>query len=315
VTFQRLQPTDAFSAVVEFYPGERVKLRSGGRGTGYSVWRGVVESALGILYVGDWPARLWARVPGACSVAVEKHVIQLPGGVGAGCRLAFVSDLHLGPTTPRQVLEAAFALVRRARPDLLVLGGDYVYLDAGPSRLFALAALVRSVECQVKVAVLGNHDLWTDDVAIEDALSEVGVSVLVNQGVRLPRPWADVGLVGLDDPWAGRCDARLPFAALDGCAFRIVVCHSPDGLLHLSDVAFNLFLAGHTHGGHMAAPWGPIVLSHGQLCGRYPAGESAFNGARVLVSRGVGGIEVPVRTYARPDILLVELERRTGVPS
>ncbi len=289
-----------------------MKLRSSGRGGGYSVWRGLGESALGVLYAGDWPAWLWGWVPGACTIAVERHVVPLPPGVGRGCRLAFVSDLHLGPTTSPRVLEAAFVELRKSRPDALVLGGDYVFLDATPARLSALAALVASVECPVKIAVLGNHDLWTDDRAIVETLSGAGAEVLVNQSVRLPSPWADVAVVGLDDPWAGDCDAEAALATPDGEAFRIVVCHSPDGLLRMGESGFDLFLAGHTHGGQVASPWGPIVMSHGRMCRRYPAGLGAFNNQRVVVSRGVGGIEVPVRTYAPPDILLIELERFEG---
>lgn len=293
-----------------------MKLRSSGRGRGYSIWRGLVESALEGLYVGDWPARLWARAPGACSIAVERHVVPLPSGIERDCRLAFVSDLHLGPTTSPRVLEAAFAQLRKNRPDVLVLGGDYVYLDATPARLSALAALVASVECQIKIAVLGNHDLWTDDRAIVETLSQAGAKVLVNQSLRLPNPWADIAVVGLDDPWAGDCDAEAALATLDGDAFRIVACHSPDGLLQLEGTDFDLFLAGHTHGGQVASPWGPMVMSRGRLCRRYSGGPHTFNNQPVVVSRGIGGIEVPIRTYAPPDILLVELEgRRRGSPT
>lgn len=287
-----------------------MKLRSSGRGGGYSVGRGLAESAMQALYVGDWPARLWGRMPGASNVVVHRHVIPLPPGAGPSCRVAFVSDLHLGPTTSARVLDAAFALLRDGRPDVLVLGGDYVYLDASPARLSTLSTLVASIGCRVKIAVLGNHDLWADDVAIVDALSRAGASVLVNQSLRLPSPWEDVAVVGLDDPWAGECSAGAAFAQLENELFRIVVCHSPDGLLGLQDTRFDLFLAGHTHGGQVAAPWGPIVMSRGRLCRQYAAGLRTFEGQPVLVSRGIGGIEVPVRAYAPPDILLIELERR-----
>jgi uncharacterized protein len=292
-----------------------VKLRSSGRGGGYSMWRGLGESIFQRLYAGDWPARLWARVPGSCTVAAERHVFPLPTGHGRACRLAFVSDLHLGPTTSLRVLEAAFALLREYQPDVLVLGGDYVYLDVTPARLSALASLVSSVESQVKVAVLGNHDLWTDDEAIVETLSTAGASVLVNRGLRLPSPWTDVAVVGLDDPWAGDCNADAALATLNGEACRIVVCHSPDGLLQLRDCDFSLFLAGHTHGGQVAAPWGPIVMSRGRLCRQYSGGLASFQGKPVVGSRGVGGIEVPLRTYARPDILLIDLQRHEGAES
>ena len=189
-----------------------MKLRSSGRGTGYAVWRGLVESLLRVAYRGDWPARLWGVLPAAGALSTVRHELVLPAGDGDTCRIAFVSDLHVGPTTPVSLLEKAFAVIRREEPDVLLLGGDYVFLDAKPDRLEALGALVGSVNCSVKLAVLGNHDLWTSDHAIIETLSRAGARVLINEAVALPDPWSDVVVLGLDDPWTGRCDASAAAA-------------------------------------------------------------------------------------------------------
>ncbi len=285
-----------------------LKLRASGRGRRYSTFRGLLESSLSLLYRGDWPAHLWSLIPTSLTVGVTRHRLALPGA-GRTCRLAFVSDLHVGPTTPLALLEHAFDRIRSEQPDVLLLGGDYVYLDATADRLTALCKLVDSVPCAAKLAVLGNHDLWTWDHAIVEALSRAGVSVLVNQVAALPSPWSDVVVIGLDDPWTGRCDATAAAAQLDGQPFRIILCHSPDGLTLLSGLRFDLFLAGHTHGGQVAAPWGPIVLPHGHMCREYPFGSGRFGGGFVYVSRGVGTVELPVRTFAEPEVLILDLTR------
>jgi uncharacterized protein len=209
-------------------------------------------------------------------------------------------------------LERAFAAIRSDTPDVLLLGGDYVFLEAEPHRLAALGALVESVASPVKLAVLGNHDLWTLDDAIVETLSKAGVRVLVNETVSLPEPWSDVVVLGLDDPWTGTCDPHAAAARLDSEPVRIVLCHSPDGLGLLSGLRFDLFLCGHTHGGQLAAPWGPVVLPHGRMCRQYPSGFARSNSGVVYVSRGVGDVEVPIRTFAPPDIMLLELIRRGG---
>jgi predicted MPP superfamily phosphohydrolase len=221
--------------------------------------------------------------------------------------VAFASDLHVGPTTPTSLLREAFGAIQREQPDALLLGGDYVYLEADPSRLAALRSLIESVACPVKLAVLGNHDLWTADSAIVDTLTDAGVRVLVNEAFSLPAPWSDVVVVGLDDPWTGTCDPMAAVAQVDSQPFRIVLCHSPDGLGLLGGMHFDVFLAGHTHGGQIAAPWGPIVLPHGRMCGQYPSGFGRFGPGLVYVSRGVGMVELPVRSFAPPDVMLLEL--------
>jgi predicted MPP superfamily phosphohydrolase len=292
-----------------------VKLGSSGRGTGYAVWRGLVESTLRVAYRGDWPARLWGLLPTARRLSTVRHRLSLPAESGRDCRIAFVSDLHVGPTTPVSLLEKAFEAVRRAEPDVLLLGGDYVFLDAKPHRLAALGALIESVTCSLKLAVLGNHDLWTSDRAIVEALSSAGATVLVNEAVALPGSWSDVVVLGLDDPWTGLCDPAAAAAQLNGEPVRIVLCHSPDALGLLADLRFDVFLCGHTHGGQIAAPWGPIVLPHGRMCRQYPYGLARFNSSVVYVSRGLGGVELPIRTFARPEVLVLDLVRLGGAGS
>jgi predicted MPP superfamily phosphohydrolase len=289
-----------------------VKLRSQGRGASYAPLRGVLETVLRVLFTGRWPARLWDPFARISGVRVIRHTRPLPPGSGERCRMAFLSDLHIGPTTPDTLLDRAFEAVRSERPDVLLLGGDYVFLDVTSRSVARIEQLVQSVECPTKLAVMGNHDLWTRDDRIVAALQDAGATVLMNQAYPLPAPWNDVAVVGLDDPWTGHRDAASAFAQLNGEAFRIVLCHSPDGLLQLSGRHLDIYLCGHTHGGQVATPWGPIVVSEGVLCRRLSAGLAQFESKEVFVSRGIGGVELPIRTWAPPDVMVLDLVRPTS---
>jgi predicted MPP superfamily phosphohydrolase len=287
-----------------------LKLRSRGRGGRYSPIRGLVESAQAVCYRGDWPARIWSRVPGADHVREIRKTITIPAGEGGPCRLAFLSDLHVGPTTPESVQARAVEIVRAASPDVVLLGGDYVFLEATPPTVERLRGLVASLEAPTKLAVMGNHDLWTDDALVAGALEDAGARILVNESVRLPPPWSDVVVVGLDDPWTGDCDADRAFATVgEGARFRIVLCHSPDGLVSAGRHRFDFYVCGHTHGGQIAAPWGPIVLPKGPMTGRFHSGFARFDSAEVFVSRGVGTVDLPGRLFAEPDVLVLDLRR------
>jgi len=46
------------------------------------------------------------------------------------------------------------------------------------------------------------------------------------------------------------------------------------------------------------------------MCRVIPSGLRRWRQGLVYVSRGVGGVELPVRTCASPEIVLVELVRR-----
>jgi hypothetical protein len=283
-----------------------MKLSSSGRGTSYSRTRGLVEAALSLVYQADWPARVWARVPDRCTVRVVRRTLRiLPAGVPK-LRLGLASDLHIGPTTPPQLLAAAADHLAGEQLDLLLLGGDYVFLEASAKKARALGAFVRRVGAPRTLAVLGNHDLWTDHAQLERALVDAGVTLVVNANVRLPGRHREIALVGLDEPWTGAPDADLAFRGSEDAAVRLVLCHSPDGLPLIAQRDAALFVCGHTHGGHVALPWGPIIVP-GRVGKELHAGFHEAYGAQVFVSRGLGGIEIPIRTFARPDVAVLTL--------
>lgn len=276
-----------------------IRFRADGRGLGYSAARGLVESTLRLAFRGDWPGKAWGWLPISRDVRVVHRRLPHPSPRRAPVRVAFASDLHLGPTTPRRTLDEAFRLLCEAQPDVLVLGGDYVFLDATPARARELSARVRDVPARLKVAVLGNHDLWTNHGLLEDALERAGASVLVNASRRLD----DTVIVGLDDPWTGRPDAERAFTGVGDQDLIIAVCHSPGGFRHTRGRGARLFLCGHTHGGQVALPGGrPIVVPGGPLARRFPHGVHELDGTTLFVSRGIGGVEVPFRAFAPPDI-------------
>ncbi len=67
-------------------------------------------------------------------------------------RVGFASDLHIGPTTPPGILDAAMRALAEAKLDVLLLGGDYVFLDATPKKAQRLAALIERVPARLKLA-------------------------------------------------------------------------------------------------------------------------------------------------------------------
>jgi len=286
-----------------------------GRGKNFSRRRLVGEAVARFVYRQGWAAQIWQRLPGRTEVDVIRHELALlPKRAGAErppLRIAFASDLHIGPLTAPRLLDNAFARLAALAPDVLVLGGDYVYMEATHAMARELEARVAAVPARVKLAVLGNHDLWTHHDRIEDALRRAGVTLLINDAVRLPAPHDDVAMVGLDDVWAGQPDPSRALAPADGAALKLAVAHSPEAVPFLAAQGLRLLLCGHTHGGQIALPTGPVVVQgkHGR---RWPAGLYQLDDLMLFVSRGLGAVELPIRAYARPDVSLFTLIDQPG---
>ena len=242
-------------------------------------------------------------------LGVTRHEVRLAvekGRLPAPLVVAFASDFHAGPMTHPELFAGLVHELSNQQPDVLLLGGDFVSHKAE-----CVAALTeRLSECTPplgKYAVLGNHDLWTDDQHIIRQLEGAGVQVLVNRNVPLPAPFDGVSICGIDDPWTGSADVAKAFAGAQ--PIRIFLTHSPDGLLLLDKERFEVGFAGHTHGGQIAFRDGtPIVDAGGPLSRTYSRGrfEIAANGT-MIVSRGIGCSHVPIRINADPELVICTL--------
>jgi predicted MPP superfamily phosphohydrolase len=251
-----------------------------------------------------WPASLTRWLSPAADVGVERVHVALPRlGTDRRLRVAFASDFHAGPTTPPRLLDAAIDRLVEARPDVLLLGGDFVSFRAEDAR--PLAERLATIDAPLgRYAVLGNHDHDSDGRAVAALLEAHGVTMLTNRSVRLPAPFQAVRLCGLDDHVLGGPDANAAFR--EAAPVRLVLMHAPAGLLDIGRHAFDLAFCGHTHGGQVALPNGwPLLTACGPLTRRYSAGRYDLPGGRTLfVSRGVGYTAIPIRLNAPPAITL-----------
>lgn len=253
-----------------------------------------------------WPSPLLARLGLQGRVGVTHYRERVPA-LPRPLRLAFASDFHAGPLTAPAHLASCVRTLAELAPDLVLLGGDFVSGRAA----WAGELITGLGELRPPLgtwAVLGNHDLWSDFDELEVLLLAAGIELLTNRAATLPPPYDAVTLCGVDDDESGLPD---PAALATAPGYRVLLMHSPAGLFGLDGARFDLALAGHTHAGQICLPGGtPIVLPRGEglrrlAYGRFPPAQTG-NGT-LIVSRGVGYSGVPLRAFAPPEVLLVEL--------
>lgn len=228
-----------------------------------------------------------------------------------GVRVAFMADLHagslLGPERVARVIDDLVAL----DADLIILGGDYVGGGDGGEEMFF--AEIGRVGAPLGVfVVLGNHEVGWDLEEARRRLGEADILLLENDRARVRKDAASIRVAGVQDATTGAPDFAEAGRDIAPAEFAIVASHNPDALpagLRDARGAFDLSLAGHTHGGQITllGLWAPFMPSeYGQ---RFRGGWSEVEGVPVLVSRGAGVYQLPVRFFARPEIHLIELRR------
>jgi hypothetical protein len=226
-----------------------------------------------------------------------------------GTRIVLISDLHVRPAFPVERVRAVVDRANALHPDMVVLCGDYVDNDPALVRP-TFAALARLRAPLGVFGVLGNHDYWSDAApAVRGAMASAGIVSLDNQGLWVRRGDARLRLGGVGDLWEDGQDIGATTGVTSGSDFVLLVTHNPDYVERLRRGAVDLALAGHTHGGQITlfGLWAPFVASdYGQ---RFRSGLVTSAPAPVIVSNGIGTIGPPLRFFAPPQLVVVELHR------
>ncbi|WP_222195027.1 metallophosphoesterase [Modestobacter italicus] len=253
----------------------------------------------------------------------ERLEVSLPrlSGEWTGTELAVLSDLQVGARWANTgMVERAVATVVDARPDAVLVAGDLVH-DAGPAAgrradevLDLLAPLV---EARLPTyAVLGDRDHAAGAVdELTRALGAVGIAVLRDEARRLAPPTgespvADLYVVGLG---AERAAPDAAFAGVPDDAARVVLMHDPTAFAALPADSAPLAVAGHTHCGQVAVPGMPrwtrpgLSAEEEVVAGGWAPAEHGAAGNQLFVTCGVGLGRAPVRLFAPPQVVFVEL--------
>lgn len=240
---------------------------------------------------------------------VREVPIDLPCWRGGPIRVALAADLHVGsPGTGIQKLDRVVARINEAKPDIVLLLGDYVIQGVIGGRFVApetIAEHLRPLKAPLGVyAVLGNHDWWLDGPRVTRAFNGVGIPVLKDRAVRIGRGGEGFWLVGIGDFWEGRHDVAGALGGVTSDEPAIAMTHNPD-VFPLVPGRVCLTVAGHAHGGQVAFPvvGRPIVPSRK----RYAAGDITENGKRMFVTTGVGTSILPVRFRVPPEIVVLRV--------
>ena len=227
--------------------------------------------------------------------------------------IAVAADLHVGaPHAGLAMLDRLIAGINAAKPDLIVLPGDFVIRGVLGGEQIApevTAEHLARLSAPLGVfATLGNHDWWFDGDGkrVRTALEGKGIRVLENQSVRLHHRGTPITLIGVGDDMTDHADVRRAMRGVAPDASSIVLVHDPATLPELS-AGPALAFAGHTHGGQVALPFVGALLVPGRAPRQHAYGWVNAGPVPAFVTAGVGTSILPVRFNRRPEYLIVRL--------
>jgi predicted MPP superfamily phosphohydrolase len=224
-------------------------------------------------------------------------------------RITQISDFHLGTWLDAQALFEIVDLVNTLESDLIAITGDFVSLDPERYASSLIQALSKLEAKDTIVAVLGNHDYYTDSDQIREILRKSNIVDLSNQVHTIQRSTAYLYLAGIDDQITGHDDIEKVIELLpDHEAAVILLTHEPD----FADISaksgkFDLQISGHTHGGQIRLPYvGYLYLP--RLGRKYPSGKYIVDDMVLYTNRGLGTSWLKLRYNCPPEIAVFNLQ-------
>ncbi|MDZ7954468.1 metallophosphoesterase [Nostoc sp. DedQUE09] len=261
--------------------------------------------------------------------ALTVNIAGLPASL-QGKKLVQLSDFHYdGLRLSEEMLEKAIALTNEAKPDLILLTGDYVTDD--PTPIHQLVLRLKHLQSRSGIyAILGNHDIYKQAKAeVTEALTSIGIHVLWNE-IAYPLG-KEFPLVGLADYWSREFHPAPIMNQLNPDTPCIVLSHNPDTAEILQTWRVDLQLSGHTHGGQIVIPGiGPAALLYEKLVKKIPRkvrrrfpflevnvsvvnhwewvqGLHRLGKNQLYINRGLGTY-LPGRLFCRPEVTIITLQ-------
>ena len=231
----------------------------------------------------------------------------------SGTKIVVVSDVQGDGRTDGDVLADYVEQINRQNPDLVLFAGDLV--TSGEGYIESTARIMEGVKAPYgKYAAVGDHDMFSNKGFVIREMRKAGFVIADDTTVTVPLRNGEIGIslvtrTYMQSPKEERLDE---IANGNKAHFRIFLVHQPAEYLveFASRQGYDLFAAGHTHGGGVAfgIP-GLWTFSPANLEGRYVSGFYENDGMAVVVTNGIGMTLAPIRYHAPSEITVLNLVR------
>jgi hypothetical protein len=209
--------------------------------------------------------------------------------------------------------------VNSLNPDLILIAGDLI--TTGPDYIEISAREVGKLKAEQGVySCVGDHDNWAYRNDYAKSLAEVKAALYANNVQMIDNDIRKINVDGTEIEITFITNTYVETISqnvLDSLSsnsmgnFKIFLTHQPQPPLIESayNNNFNLFLAGHTHGGQITFVFPFIQLTPTMFETQYIRGDFWFGEMLMVVTRGLGMSLAPIRYNSTPEITLIVLSK------
>jgi predicted MPP superfamily phosphohydrolase len=218
------------------------------------------------------------------------------------------SDRYTTPAKTKRYIDK----INKQNPDVVLFAGDLVtsgkkYIEEGAQALGNINARYGTF------AIIGDHDYWSGENEIVQALQNNGVTVLRDQNHWFVHEETKVKITGVTEIYHQKTDDETLNNLLTENRdeeFRILLSHQ--GTIRLIEAAkengYHQLLAGHTHGGQIRIPFFFYSVTAARIETRYVKGKKHFGNLMLHINNGLGFTLAPVRYNATAQVSVIHVK-------
>lgn len=237
-----------------------------------------------------------------------------------GFKIAFISDVQADRYTDEARLKRYVDKINEANPDLVLIAGDVI--TSSPDYIETAAKYIGKIKStHGTFSCVGDHDNWAyrqDYVRslreITQALNQYNVEMPDNELRFIQIDSSRIGITFITNTYVSDISETTlqNITSSNKAEFKIFLTHQPQEFLINSALKnkYDLFLAGHTHGGQITLVFPFIQLTPTLVETRYIKGDFYFNDMLAIVCGGLGMSLAPVRYNSTPEIVVITLKSK-----
>ena len=274
--------------------------------------------ALTLFFIIYIPARIIYDYNNVEIRTVEYKKKNLPKEL-EGIKIAFISDIQADRYTDEKRLLRYVDKINESKPDLVLIAGDVI--TSTPDYIETAAKYIGKIESKYGTySCVGDHDNWAYRQDYVRSLSEVRKSL---NDFKVEMPDNELRFIEIDSSRIGISFVTNTYvseisettlqnlSSSNKAEFKIFLTHQPQEFLITSAAKndYDLFLAGHTHGGQITLVFPFIQLTPTLIETKFIKGNFYFNDMLAVVCGGLGMSLAPVRYNSTPEIVIITLTR------
>jgi predicted MPP superfamily phosphohydrolase len=235
-------------------------------------------------------------------------------------KIAFISDIQADRYTDDKRLKSFIDKVNSTNPDLVLIAGDVItstpdYIDKAAEYIGMLKSKYGVYSC------IGDHDNWAyrqdtqrSLAEVEAALRKYNVKMLDDTTISIAINSSTIGITFITNTYVESIPTEQlkKLSGSNESDFKIFLTHQPKkNLIAAAEQNnYDLFLAGHTHGGQITLLFPFIQLTPTLIETTFIRGTRYYGKMLAIVTRGLGMSLAPIRYNSTPEIVVITLKSK-----